>query len=104
MSRQVAIAPGTPIDGKKSVTKAGTRVQLSAASAAVHQLDVTALSGNTGQIVVGGSTVVAASGATRSGTPLSAGDTFTVYDVDLSTVYLDSTVDGEGVSYSAVRL
>jgi hypothetical protein len=60
---------------------------------------ITALSGNTGVIVVGGSGVVA-SLSTRSGTPLLAGDTVILDVDDLAKVYIDSTVNGEGVSFT----
>jgi predicted aspartyl protease len=56
------------------------------------------LSGNTGTVVVGGSTVVA-SLSTRTGVPLDAGDTLAIDSADLSHFYIDSTVNGEGVSF-----
>jgi hypothetical protein len=90
-------------DGRKIVTTAGTAVPLSATSVGVTSVAITALSTNTGVIVVGGSTVVA-SAATRRGTPLSAGGTATLSRDDqvddLSQVWLDATVSGEGVTYS----
>lgn len=85
-------------DGRKVVTTAGTRVTL-ASSTACKQVAITAETDNTGLIVVGGSTVVAAL-ATRQGTPLSAGDSI-VMDIDnLADVYLDSTVNGDGVTFT----
>lgn len=98
-------------DGRKTVTAAGTAVTLATATTvtagqnpgptanSVRDLRVTALSTNTGVIVVGGSTVVAAAG-TRRGTPLSAGDTVSINLADLSKLYIDATVNGEGVSFS----
>lgn len=93
--------PGKLADGRKAVTTAGTRVQLQAASQLAYAVAITALSTNTGTIVVGGTTVVAAA-ATRQGTPLAAGATVTFDFVDLSTIWLDATVNGEGVSFSYV--
>lgn len=91
--------PTTVSDGRKVVTTAGTRVSLSTATARVGSIAITAMQANTGVIVVGGATVVA-SVSTRQGTPLSAGDTITL-DIDqLSDVYIDSTVNGEGVVFS----
>lgn len=91
----------TLADQRQTVTTAGTRVQLTSSVIRARQVDITALHTNTGIITVGSSTVVAAAG-TRRGTPLNPGDTYTGYNVDLSQVYLDSTVNGEGVSYSYI--
>lgn len=85
-------------DGRKTVTTAGTAVAL-ASSTACESVCVTALSTNTGTVVVGASTVVAAAG-TRRGTPLAANESVTFNVGDLSKIYVDSTVNGEGVSFS----
>ena len=86
-------------DGRQVVTTAGTRVQLSTTSVRVKSVAVTAETDNTGVITVGGSTVVAAL-ATRRGTPLAAGATISLDINDLAKVYLDTTVNGDGVTYS----
>lgn len=92
-------APNTAINtGRTTVTTAGTRVTL-AVTTACKRLLLTALSANTGTIVVGGAAVVAAVG-TRQGTPLLAGDTFELFIDDLNKISIDSTVNGEGVSYT----
>lgn len=83
-------------DGRQVVTTAGTRVQLTAGAAKI--VIITAETDNTGIVVVGGSTVVAAL-ATRRGTPLYPGDSLTILVDDLSDIYIDSTVNGEGVTY-----
>lgn len=90
-------------DGRTVVTTAGTRVQLASQGGlgAIDAIAITALGTNTGTIVVGGSTVVAAAG-TRRGTPLAAGASMTIQADDLSDVWLDATVSGEGVSYTYV--
>jgi len=85
-------------DARKTVTTAGTRVALVASSTPARQVFITALSGNTGVICVGGSTVVA-SLATRTGVPLDAGDVLAIDVANLATIYIDSTVNGEGVSF-----
>lgn len=86
-------------DGRAVVTTAGTRVQLSTTSTKCYKVEIIAETDNTGIIVVGGSTVVALL-ATRRGVPLNAGDVLTITDVDnLNKIYLDSTVNGDGVSY-----
>lgn len=80
------------------MTTAGTRVALASSSTPARQVFITALSGNTGTVCVGGSTVVA-SLSTRTGVPLDAGDSVALDIADLSSVYVDSTVNGEGVSF-----
>lgn len=85
-------------DGRKVVTTAGTRVTL-AASTAAKQVIITAETDNTGLIVVGGTTVVA-SLATRQGVPLNAGDTIALEIDNLNDVNLDSTVNGDGVTFT----
>lgn len=92
----------TVIDGRKTVAAAGTREALAGAATAARRVDITALSANTGTVVIGGSTCVAAAGA-RRGTPLLAGDTVTVHISDLANLYIDATVNGEGVSYTVYR-
>jgi hypothetical protein len=94
-------SPTTLASGRQTVTTGGTAVALATTSAPALQLEITAETDNTGLIVVGDSTVVAAL-ATRKGTPLNAGDTLTLYGVDLKDVYLDATVNTDGVTYLAV--
>lgn len=84
-------------DGRKVVTTSGTRVTL-ASTTFCREVTITALSSNTGTIVVGGDTVIAATG-TRRGVPLAAGASITLSVNDLAAVYLDATVNGEGVSF-----
>lgn len=84
-------------DGRKVVTTAGTRVVL-AASTPCKWVKVTAETDNTGVIVLGLSTVVAAL-ATRRGTPLYAGDTAVMPIDDLANAYIDSTVSTDGVTF-----
>src|SRR4051794_15984580 len=89
--------------GRQTVTTAGTPVQLTSSQNSVIGLTITAETDNTGIIVVGDSSVVAAL-ATRKGTPLAAGDSvsFAEKEVDqLSDVYLDTTVNTDGVTYTA---
>ena len=86
-------------DGRKAVTTAGTRVPLDASLARIGKVTITAEETNTGIIVVGGATVVAAVG-TRRGTPLRARDVAEVDVNQLTDVYLDSTVNGEGVTFT----
>jgi hypothetical protein len=91
-------------NGRKVVTTTGTRVQLTTVSVPIRSVALTAETDNTGDVVIGGSTVVAAL-ATREGTPLAAGQTMTLTKNDdgvdeLSDVWLDSIVSGDGVTYT----
>ena len=88
-------------DGRKTVTAAATAEALSSTALHVDAVVITAETNNTGMIVVGGSTVVAAV-ATRRGTPLNPGDHMILEGVDLATIYIDSAVNGDGVTYSYV--
>lgn len=86
-------------DGRQTVTTAGTAVRLlSGGSVHGNSVCITALSTNTGIIAVGASTVVAAAG-TRRGVALSAGQSVS-FDCDPTLIYIDSTVNGEGVSFA----
>lgn len=91
-------ASSTVGDGTATVTTAGTRVQLSATSVSCKRVWVGAHESNTGTIVVGGATVVAAL-AGRRGLPLfpTQGDWFNVNNLNL--LYVDSTADSDKVNY-----
>lgn len=90
-------------DLRKVVTSAGTAVALNSTAIQYKQATVCAETDNTGNITVGASTVVAAQ-ATRRGTPLAAGDCYTLkcdnsnICGNLQEVYIDSTVNGDGVT------
>jgi hypothetical protein len=99
-------------DGRQIVTTAGTRVALEAAANTVRckELAVTAEENNTGDIVVGASTVVAAL-ATRRGILLAPGESYT-FDagvksdkgqLDLATVFIDSEIDTDGVHFAGLK-
>lgn len=90
-------APGSVFNGKTTVTTAGTRVTL-AASQAVKSVTVKALAANTGTIYVGNGSV-----ASTNGFQLAAGDTISLDISNLNTVNLDSSVNGEGVTYLGVN-
>lgn len=90
-------APTTIYNGKKTVTTAGTKVTL-AASQAVKSVAIKALSTNTGFIYVGDGSV-----ASTTGLQLLAGETVSLDIANLATVNLDSSVNGEGVTYIATN-
>ena len=88
--------PSTIYNGKKTVTTAGTRVALGAATS-MRAITVKALSTNTGIIYVGNATV-----ASTNGLELLPGDTVNFNVDDIAKIYIDSSVNGEGVTYFGV--
>jgi len=86
-------APTTIYHGKKTVTTAGTRVAL-ASSQAVRSVCIKALQTNGGYIYVGDTST-----SSTTGFQLLAGDTISLDIANLNTVYIDSSVSGEGVTY-----
>lgn len=86
-------------DGLKAVTTAGTRVALAAVSTPCKRVIIQAHESNTGNVVVGSSTVVAALGATRRGIVLYPTNTIELKVTDLASIYIDSTVNGDSVHY-----
>lgn len=99
-------------DGRKVVASAGTAVALEASGNAVRcqELTVTAEENNTGDIVLGASTVVA-SLATRRGILLAPGESYTFAPgligddgrLDLATVFIDSEVSTDGVHFGGLK-
>jgi hypothetical protein len=94
-----ATVPTTPVSGSKLVAVAATSEPLVAVATPMVKVDITALGSNTDIVVVGDSSVVALL-ASRTGTPLGAGDTVTIVLDDLNKIYIDSVVSGEGVSFN----
>lgn len=88
--------PTSIFNGKTAVTTAGTRVVLAASQAISNSVTIRALKANTGTIYVGNATV-----ASTNGLALAAGDSVTVVVANLTTVNLDCSVNGEGVTYLA---
>ena len=86
--------------GRKVVALAGEAEKL-AGDIVAKEVVITAEDDNTGVIVVGGRNVIAAL-ATRIGTPLDASDSVVIPCKNLQNIYIDSTVNGEGVTFSYV--
>lgn len=82
--------------GSKAVTTAGTRVQLSGISVPCKKVIVQSLFANTGNMYLGDSTVSSANGLTLYP---GAATSFIVTPSNLNLLYIDSAVNGEGVSY-----
>lgn len=93
----VETAPTTVLNGKTTVTTAGTRVTL-AASTTAKSVTIKALAANTGTIYIGNSTVAASNGF-----QLAASDSITLDIANLNTVNIDSSVNGEGVTYAGIN-
>jgi hypothetical protein len=85
-------------DGRRTVTAAGTAVQLTSTDTPCRLITFQAERDNTGYVAIGASTVVAAQGSER-GINLAAGDAVDIYVNNLTQVYVDSTVNGDGVAY-----
>lgn len=87
--------------GTKTVTTAGTAVALTATSTDATTLVVCGDSGNTGKIVVGAAPVGTA--GAQQGIVLNPGSCASIAvdpsKIDISTVKVDSTVNGEEASY-----
>ena len=88
--------PATIYHGQKTVTTAGTEVALAASQAILSGVRIKALATNTGDIFVGANPVTSSTGFV-----LDAGEEVFVEVANLATVYIDSSVNGEGVSYIA---
>jgi len=93
-----------PLHGITNVAAAGTEVRLTATPTLVSKVLIVAKDGNTGNIFVGGALVSSTSyGVTLTAgesVSLSAGDVQAeVGLIDLSTIWIDCSVSGEGVSY-----
>ena len=95
--------------GPIKVAAAGTRQALPTVGTftgnpgdAAKTVTIQALTTNEGKIAVGGASVVAAVGThatpTASGTLLNAGDTISLDVDDSSTIQIDATVSGDGIS------
>lgn len=110
LATDVALPTGTNVIGRvghditgighgvTTVTTAGTDVVL-AGSTACKKVVIQAQTDNTGYIAVGGSGVDATV-ATGTGILLSPGDVFIMTIDNLADIFIDSTVNGEGVRYT----
>jgi len=103
------IAPGNYIaslagGGTKTVTTAGTRVQLTTSKFPVEAVCIQALETNNGFVAVGGADVVAAASSSRiCFCVLAAGASAVIPVKDLINVWFDSTANGDIISYGPLR-
>ena len=86
--------PTAIVHGQNIVTTAGTEVALGASTPLYSGVRVKALHANTGWIYVGANPVTATTGYV-----LDAGEEVFLEVADLATVFIDASVNGEGVSY-----
>jgi len=86
--------------GVKTVTTAGTDVVLSTSRSA-RWVIIQAQTDNTGVIAVGDAGVDATV-ATGTGVALAAGESISLPCEDLGTIYIDATVNGDGVRYTYI--
>lgn len=84
------------LHGAKNVTTAGTAEALVASSTPCEWVTITAKRTNTGRIYVGGPSVP---NNDTGGTHLNAGDSIDIDVTNLNKIYINSTVNGEGVTY-----
>lgn len=100
VSASVTPTPITTVsDGDQDVATAGTAVAIAGVATPCVRATVQAKEGNTDVIAIGGSTVVAALG-TRTGTALVPLMAFTCEGCDLADYYIDSVINGDGVTYT----
>lgn len=83
--------------GRKTVTNAGTRENFS--SFPCRYAVITAIESNTDVVVVGGSDVIALAG-TRIGVTLSPLQNVRLDISNLNILWIDSVVNGEGVTFA----
>lgn len=84
----------TLASGSKTVTTAGTRVQLSAISIPCKKITLQGGVNNGGWVYIGDSTV-----SSSNGYAVAASQSITVTPNNLNLVWLDSVNNGEGVTY-----
>lgn len=95
------------VSGLKKVTTAGTAVQLEGLTeGAALNVTLYALGTNEGEVVVGGSGVVAAAGShatpTRKGVALVAKGYYSIDISDPADIWIDATVSKDGVAYTVL--
>ena len=87
-------------DGFLIITSAGTRQPLATQQTPCSKLTVSADDNNAGDVSVGGLTVVAAVGSTRSGCVLLPGGSIALDIDDLSKVYVDAINSNDKVLFT----
>jgi len=96
--QRVEVESANTIISGQTTTNAATRVQVSATSTSISSISVKALSTNTGLVYVGDVTV-----DSSNGRELQAGESVDIDITNLNLIYIDVSVNGEGISYVAVK-
>ena len=95
---------GVCASGDVAVSSAGTAVQLETSETLWNSVVIVAKSNNTGRIFIGGSDV---DSSTTRGLAASDSISFTppnkAHHIDLSTIYVDASVSGEGADFYASK-
>lgn len=91
-----------PTSASKNVAAAGTPERLSATSIRCSAVVVTARPGNTGTIAYGQTNAVRATAGSEVGSTLAAGQSVTYPIFDAMELWIDTEINGEGVSYTTV--
>ena len=103
ISSSSASASGSLVTGTKTITIAGSAEQITATSTPIAGVWVSADLGNTNPVVVGDSSVVAASDF-QQGVVLIPGNPAVYIEVtDLSSLYVDSITNGDKLCYAYVQ-
>ena len=84
-------------DGHKNVSVAGTAEVLTATSTPCNMICIQAKGSNGGEVFVGGENVT---NNYQGGISLRAYESLILYAENLTQIYVDSTVNGEGVTYT----
>lgn len=85
-------------DGRKVVATPGIAVQLSTTSVKCQKVEITALPSNTNAVAVGSSTILATAGS-ETGKILYAQDSITLFVDNLTKIYIDALIAGQGVTF-----
>lgn len=88
------------LDGRQVVATPGTAVALSDVTLEVLHVEITALATNTDIVAIGGRHVSQVVGS-ETGYGPSANGIVMLTNIDLSTVWIDAAVAGEGVRWGA---
>lgn len=96
---KLAAVPATGGQGSKNVTTAATPLAL-AASTACRVVVITARTGNTKEIAIGWSNAVRATAGSEIGLTLAPGASIAIAVTDLSLLFIDAQVSGEGCSFT----
>ena len=88
------------VSGRKAVTVAGTAERLLTDSTFCYRIDLCADLGNTNPVVIGSSTVVAASGSQKGVILIPGNDPITILVNNVNKVWVDAQTSGDAVCFT----